>query len=96
MVAWNAVQGLGDVSCPLQNDLLRSTEKPEVLVTCVVVFLIVMRGFDARFMAACLTRNACSIRCSRYSGERSRFQRSLVWQRTRFDAFADADVWIQT
>lgn len=32
VVAGNAVQGLGDVSCPLQNDLLRSEEKAEVLL----------------------------------------------------------------
>lgn len=38
MVAGNAVQGLGDVSCPLQNDLLRSAEKAEVLLFMVVVF----------------------------------------------------------
>lgn len=32
VVAGNAVQGLGDVSCPLQDDLLRSEEKAEVLL----------------------------------------------------------------
>lgn len=32
VVAGNAVQGLCDVSCPLQNDLLRSAEKAEVLL----------------------------------------------------------------
>lgn len=40
VVAGNAVQGLCDVSCPLQNDLLRSAEKAEVLLfMCCCFFL---------------------------------------------------------
>lgn len=41
VVAGNAVQGFGDVSCPLQNDLLKSEEKAEVLLsTCVFIVLV--------------------------------------------------------
>ena len=40
VVAGNAVQGLCDVSCPLQNDLLRSAEKAEVLLFMCFFFVL--------------------------------------------------------
>lgn len=71
VVAGNAVQGLSDVSCPLQNDLLRSKEKAEVsCYLCFFFFYSFCFCFDVWFMAIWLTHNACSLHGSRYSGEK--------------------------
>lgn len=56
VVAGNAVQGLCDVSCPLQNDLLRSAEKAEVLLF--MFFYSFAFRFDAWFLAIWLTHVA--------------------------------------
>lgn len=68
MVAGNAVQGLGDVSCPLQNDLLRRNGSCFFFV--IYGFLVALFSpFDACFMAVWLTGYACGLHSSSMSDE---------------------------
>lgn len=51
VVAGNAVQGLGYVSCPLQNDLLGGAEKVQEVELFMVLCSYRLLCFDAWFTA---------------------------------------------